>query len=58
MKIENEYMTIEFDEKGNTLIVTNKNTNEWYELDVLNGYFWVKDSNSNVKVYVEWSDKQ
>ena len=55
MKIENEYMTIKFDKEGKTLIVTNKDSNEYCELDVLNRTLWVMDSDSNSKVYMEWS---
>lgn len=54
MKIENECMIIEF--KNETeFIVKNKNTNEYCELDVVHRTFWVRDSESNTKVYMEWS---
>ena len=55
MKIENEYMTVKFDEEGKTLIDTNKDSNEYYELDVFNRTIWAVDSNSNGKFYMEWS---
>ena len=58
MKIENEYMTIEFDEEGKTLVVTNKASGEYCELSIMRGSFWVKTSNGNTEAYLEWGKKE
>ena len=57
MKIENEYMTIEFDEEGKTLVVTNKATGESCVLNLMKRYCWLKNSKKKTEVYFEWGKK-
>ena len=55
MKIENEYMTVEFDKNdGREVIIRNKASGECCELSIMRGSFWVKTSNGNTEAYLEW----
>lgn len=53
-KIENEYMTVEFDTHDpRVVIVTSKVSGEVSHLSLVREYFSLTDSNKQ-KVYLEW----
>ena len=58
MKIENEYMTVEFDKNdGREVIIRNKATGESCVLNLMKRYFWLKNSKKKTEVYFEWGKK-
>lgn len=59
MKIENEYMTVEFDDDdgGRTLIIRDKASCEICELSIIYEYFSLKNSKKKTEVYLEWGKK-
>ena len=58
MKIENNYMTVEFDDDdGRTVIIRDKASGEICELSIIYEYLSLKNQKKKTKVYLEWGKK-
>ena len=59
MKIENNYMTVEFDdyEGGRTVIIKDKASGEICELSIIYEYFLLMNPKKKTEVYLEWGKK-